>query len=272
MDPLRTGRPSGLTLLFNAGEQQKSNAPESGPRRESPHPPQALAPLTPFKQPAQLSLPKAYLHTTGEHNLRHIDRDGLIAGGNRRSAGIGDESGNPCDHGVFVVNPGMAHHMHGDALPENVAVFSNQHPIEDVNYRPRGTASFFPSDSNRPAHIPPLRTAGIGTDAHHSAQFPMTPRTAQGALHVIQTRNPGNPEASAMTPETAAEKLFDEFKKNFPMAAYGNAAYTATSRHDDAVISEQPPAATSTVRQNPLPITRSVTAKPVITTKSPQFD
>ncbi|EDT43533.1 hypothetical protein [Burkholderia ambifaria] len=270
MDSRITGRPSGLSLLFNGGGQQEKT-PASNPHRDPSQLPQTLAPLVPFKQPAQLSLPKTYLHTTQEHNLGHIDREGLIAGGKRGSDGIGDESKKPCGHGVFVVNPGMTRHMHGDALPENVAVFSNRHPIDDVNYRPLGTASFFPSEKE-PAHIPPLRTAGIGADAHHSAQFPMTPRTAQGALHVIQAQNPGNPEADAMTPETAAEKLFDKFKENYPMAAYKGTAYTATSRHGGASISEQPSVSTSTPRPNPLPITRSATAEPVITTKSPQFD
>ncbi len=289
------GRPSGLSLLLNGGGQPEKKS-ASNPNREPSQPPQALAPLVPFRQPAQLSLPRTYLHTTGEHNLDHIDRDGLIAGGNRRSAGIGDESGRPCNHGVFVVNPGMTRHMHGDALSESVAVFSNQHPVDDVNYRPHGTASFFPSASNGPAHIPPLRTAGIGAAAHHSAQFPMTPRTAQGALHVIQAQNAGNPEASALTPETAAERLFDKFREGFPMAASGRAAYTPTSSHDDDSISEESSASTSSAPQsplpitgsataapvisaststaprNPLPITRSATAAPVITTTSPRFN
>ncbi|VWB09168.1 hypothetical protein [Burkholderia lata] len=223
-------KPSGLSFMFNPSLQgQSPNEKKTGGSTQgTPQGHLASAPAA-QQRPAELRLPKPFLHTTQERNLGSIHDEGLRAGGLPRSGGMGDPDGRPsCPDGVYVVHPGRSQFMRGDGLPGNVAVFSDHDPVRDINYPAADrepVAGYFPDfrDSRngepKPPLVKPLREAQIGEPALYSTTLPMTPRSEHGAKLLIESMNPGNPQATSITPNQAAQKLEDKFYLSFPTTA-----------------------------------------------------
>ncbi|KQU80673.1 MULTISPECIES: hypothetical protein [unclassified Rhizobacter] len=172
---------------------------------------------------------EVYRHTTDERNYDSISDVGLHAG---HHVGIGDPTGRASTDGVYVVNPGR-HIM--DSQGGNVMVASSRPPSHDPLYH--GEAGVF-----RQSHIPPMREARYGRGGPqptHSAVFPMTPYTADGAAAMYRHHNPG----SSISGPDAAGAMYSQFNRNYPMHAPHpedqSRYYTPESRYQQTLAPRQ---------------------------------
>ena len=149
---------------------------------------------------------ETYRHTTDRSNLSNIARNGLQAG---HHVGIGTPDNHSAStDGVYVVNPRQ---RIADTRGANVLVASSRPPQRDPNYH--GEAGVFLQNS-----IPPMRDARYGrggVQSTHSAVFPMTPYTADGAAAMIRHHNPG----MHLSGPDAAGAMYAQQNRNFPMHA-----------------------------------------------------
>lgn len=151
---------------------------------------------------------RAYNHSTHGPRLASIKEHGLIPG---YEDGFGTPGGSSASlDGVFVALPG--NHMpylwdmrHSADVP----VFSAVAPESDYRYQ-SGVAGKFPLPC-RPIREVTAQTVG----EPFSAPFPLTPRSAQGAMLLYQF----NGDTSVTTRQQAAERLHAEYSNGFPEQA-----------------------------------------------------
>lgn len=185
--------------------------------------------------PRRSNLPRpqgfdVYRHGTDEDNLDSISRTGLQAG---HHVGIGDPYGAASRDGVYVVNP----HRHiADGQGADVMVASSRPPSHDPLYH--GEAGVFLQD-----RIPPMREARYGRSGvqpTHSAVFPMSPYTADGAAAMIRHHNPN----MHLSGPAAAGVMYSQYHQNYPMHAPHpedpSRYYTSESQYEQTLAPTRP--------------------------------
>lgn len=148
-----------------------------------------------------------YMHHTDEANLDSIHKTGLYpAGPSGHQTGIGDENGECCTDGVYVVQPGK---MIYDPRPGIALVVSVEAPQPDVNYHKGEAGIFYPKNDTN--NLPPVREAQTEhSQATYSLTLPITPETQSGLRRFLQPN-------SLSAPQDASHLVLEKFKENFPI-------------------------------------------------------
>ncbi len=128
------------------------------------------------------------------------------AGPSGNQKGIGDENGNCCPDGVYVVQPGkrILDPNSGIAL-----VVSIESPHQDANYRHGEAGIFYPK--NETNNLPPVREAQEDhCQPTYSLTLPITPETQLGLRHFLSQKN-------IKEAKDASYLVLEKFKENFPI-------------------------------------------------------
>ncbi len=148
-----------------------------------------------------------YMHHTDEENLHSIHRLGLYpAGPSGRQKGIGDENGNCCADGVYVVQPGKAIMDPRSAI---ALVVSTDSPHPDVNYHNGEAGIFYPKNTTN--NLPPVREVEErACQATYSLTLPITPETQSGLRRFLE-------QDTTTSTQDASDIVLEKFKRNFPI-------------------------------------------------------
>lgn len=179
----------------------------------------------PFSTPTQSAKYfNVYMHHTDEENLDSIHKTGLYpAGPSGHQKGIGDEDGNCCADGVYVVQPGK---MIYDPRPGIALVVSVESPQPDVNYHNGEAGIFYPK--NETNNLPPVREAQEDhCQPTYSLTLPITPETQSGLRRFL-------PQKNLNQTKDASDIVLEKFKENFPIWSLDkDLCKTVPEKHDD---------------------------------------